>query len=110
MLNLFPSRTTLRDERFQLSLLVMATGLVLTLQNPEARESAGELLSRVDLPDVAQVMDMRPQTPPPWLEGDQSTSRDDIENSAPTALLDRERARLATSRERPVRATTADAE
>lgn len=110
MLNPFPSRTTLRDERFQFSLLVMATGLVLTLQNPEARESAVELFSKVDVPDVAQVMDMRPQTPPPWLEGDQSTTQDDIESSAPTALLDRQNARLATSRERPVRATAADAE
>lgn len=59
------------DRRFSLSVLVAVTGLVLTLQNPQAQESAAELLSRVELPNLAQVFEMRPQTPPPGVEGDQ---------------------------------------
>jgi hypothetical protein len=63
--------STLGDQRFTFSALVFATGLVLTLQNPMARDSATDLFSRVDLSNLSQVFEMRPQTPPPAMEGDQ---------------------------------------
>jgi hypothetical protein len=61
------------DRRFPFSLLVLATGLVLTLQNPQARDSAAELLSRVDVSSLTQALEMQPRTPPPGVEGDQLT-------------------------------------
>lgn len=79
---------TLRDERFSLSLLVGVTGLVLTLQNPLARESASDLLSRVELPNLSQVLEMRPGTPPPAVEGDQLIP-DEIEDVQPLSTVER---------------------
>ncbi|MFO7955017.1 hypothetical protein [Thioalkalivibrio sp.] len=104
MLDLLRSRSTYRDQRFQFSLLVMATGFVLTVQNPEAQESAAELFSKVEFPDSAQVQDMRPQLPPPWMEGDQGAS-EDSESTPVVTLLERTDARSADPRERPTRVT-----
>lgn len=60
-----------RDHRFVLSVLVLATGLVLTLQNPRAVESVEALFSSPQLPEPTQVFEMRPQGPPPAAEFDQ---------------------------------------
>ena len=60
-----------KDDRFVLSLLVFATGLVLTLQNPLAQDSLSRLASSVEMPNFEHVFEMRPQTPPPAMEGDQ---------------------------------------
>ncbi len=103
MLDLLRSRSTYRDQRFQFSLLVLATGFVLTAQNPEAQESAAELFSKVEFPNFAQVQDMRPQLPPPWMEGDQLAS-EDAESTPVITLLERTDARSADPRERPTRA------
>ncbi|WP_018876358.1 MULTISPECIES: hypothetical protein [unclassified Thioalkalivibrio] len=104
MLDLLRSRSTYRDQRFQLSLLVLATGFVLTVQNPEAQESAAELFSKVEFPNLAQVQDMRPQLPPPWMEGDQFVS-EDSEATPVVPLLERTDARSPDPRERPTRST-----
>ncbi|WP_018140789.1 MULTISPECIES: hypothetical protein [unclassified Thioalkalivibrio] len=104
MLQLLRSRSTYSDQRFQFSLLVLATGIVLTLQNPQAQESAAELFSKVEFPNLAQVQDMRPQLPPPWMEGDQLVS-EDSESAPVVTLLERGDGRSADLRERPTRAT-----
>ncbi|AKJ95459.1 MULTISPECIES: hypothetical protein [Thioalkalivibrio] len=107
MLDLLRSRSTYSDQRFQFSLLVLATGFVLTLQNPQAQESAAELFSKVEFPNFAQVQDMRPQLPPPWMEGDQLVN-EDSESVPVVTLLEREDARSADPRERPTRAAGAE--
>lgn len=88
------------DQRFVLSALVLATGLVLTLQNPMARDSAAELVSRVQVPDLSQVFEMRPQTPPPMVEGDQLMS-EEIEDVQTPLVSDRDTARNSDLYRRP---------
>jgi hypothetical protein len=83
---------TLGDERFSLSALVCVTGLVLTLQNPLAQESAAELLSKVEFPNLTQVLEMRPQSPPPLVEADQLLT-DEGEEVRTIATTEREYAR-----------------
>jgi hypothetical protein len=83
---------TLGDERFSLSALVCATGLVLTLQNPLALESVAELLSGAEAPNPTQVLEMRPQTPPPVMEGDQLLT-DEGEDVQTIAVTGRDQAR-----------------
>lgn len=90
------------DQRFTLSLLVAVTGLALTLQNPQARDSAAELLSRVELPNPAQVLEMRPKTPPPGVEGDQLAT-DEGEEIQIITLIDRDEARSPDLRRSPER-------
>lgn len=107
MLDLLRSRSTYHDQRFQFSLLVLATGLVLTVQNPEAQESAAELFSKVEVPNLTQVQDMRPQLPPPGMEGDQTVT-EDSESTPIVTLLGREDARSADPRERPTRSSEAE--
>lgn len=107
MLDLLRSRSTYRDQRFQLSLLVLISGIVLTVQNPEAQESAAELFSKVEFPNLAQVQDMRPQLPPPWMDGDQVVS-DDSESTPIVPLLERTDARSVDPRERPTRAVSGE--
>lgn len=87
---------TLGDERFSLSALVVATGLALTLQNPLARESAAELISKVELSDLTQVLEMRPRTPPPVMDGDQLLT-DEGEELKAIAATEREHARSGES-------------
>ncbi|HSP00851.1 MAG TPA: hypothetical protein VLN90_05240, partial [Thioalkalivibrio sp.] len=72
--------------------LVGVTGLVLTLQNPQAQDSAAELISRMQLPDLSQVIEMRPQTPPPVLEGDQLI-QEEVEDVQLIVPVDREHSR-----------------
>jgi hypothetical protein len=81
-----------QDQRFSLSVLVAVTGLVLTLQNPQAQDSAAELISRVQLPDLTRVLEMRPQTPPPILEADQ-LMQEEAENVQLIVPVDREHSR-----------------
>ncbi|WP_018954320.1 hypothetical protein [Thioalkalivibrio sulfidiphilus] len=92
--------TLLGDQRFMLSALVLSTGLVLTLQNPMARDSAAELISRVQLPDISQVFEMRPQTPPPMVEGDQ-LANEEIEDVQIPVVSDRDTARNSELFRRP---------
>jgi hypothetical protein len=47
---MFRSKTATDDPSLGLGVLVLATGLVLTLQNPNAVDSASRLLSELDLP------------------------------------------------------------
>ncbi|WP_019625381.1 hypothetical protein [Thioalkalivibrio sp. ALJT] len=107
MFNLLRARSTYSDQRFQFSLLMLATGIVLTLQNPVAQESAMELFSKVEVPNFAQVQDMRPQLPPPWMEGDQLAS-EDTDSSPVVTVLEREGIRSADLRERPTREAAAE--
>jgi len=81
-----------QDQRFSLSVLVAVTGLVLTLQNPQAQDSAAELISRMQLPDFSQVLEMRPQTPPPVIEGDQLV-QEEIDEVQLIVPVDREHSR-----------------
>jgi|GEM_PF-2499954 len=81
-----------QDQRFSLSVLVGVTGLVLTLQNPQAQDSAAELISRMQLPDLSQVFEMRPQTPPPVLEADQLI-QEEVEDVQLIVPVDREHSR-----------------
>lgn len=91
-----------RDRQFTFSLLMLATGIVLVLQGPQVQESTAELLSSVEFPNPAQVMEMRPQTPPPWIEGDQALT-EEAEETRAIAILDRDEARSTRLRERPQR-------
>ncbi len=60
-----------REETFSaLSPLVLVTGLVLTLQNPLAVDSAREAIGLVDWQGMAQSLDFRPKGPPPGLDAD----------------------------------------
>ncbi|MFN2348426.1 MAG: hypothetical protein ABR558_02475 [Thioalkalivibrio sp.] len=81
-----------QDQRFSLSVLVGVTGLVLTLQNPQAQDSAAELISRMQLPDLTRVLEMRPQTPPPVLEADQLV-QEEVEDVQLFVPVDREHSR-----------------
>ncbi|WP_019624151.1 hypothetical protein [Thioalkalivibrio thiocyanoxidans] len=100
-----PLHTAQQQHPFILSLLVLATGFVLTMQNPQAQDATAELVSKVELPTLAQVMEMRPQSPPPGVEGDQLMSEEAEETQA-LIMLDRE-AQVTRSaselRERPQR-------
>jgi hypothetical protein len=70
------SKSTTRSPQFDLGPLVVATGLVLTLQNPAAVDSASQLFSRLDLPSPAHVLEWRPDSPPPWMDGDQMVTEE----------------------------------
>jgi hypothetical protein len=96
------STTTTRNPQFGLGLLVMATGLVLTLQNPAAVESASRLLSELDLPSPAHVLEWRPDSPPPWVDGDQMLAEETEELPMATAV-NRDAEPALDPRERPQR-------
>jgi hypothetical protein len=61
---MFRSKTTTDDPSMGLGVLVLATGLVLTLQNPNAVDSASRLLSELDLPSPARVLEVASGQPP----------------------------------------------
>lgn len=96
------SRSTTRTPQFELGLLVLATGLVLTLQNPAAVDSASRLLSEIDLPSPARILEWRPDSPPPWVDGDQLLSEEPEELPLSTAVSRDANAAL-DPRERPQR-------
>ncbi len=81
---------------------MLVTGLVLTLQAPEARDSAARLLSELDLPNPAHVLEWRPDSPPPWLDGDQFTA-EEIEDTPVLANASRDPEALSDPRQRPER-------
>lgn len=90
------------DRVFELGLLVIATGLVLTMQNPVAVDSASRLLSELELPSPARVLEWRPDGPPPWVDGDQMPTEEAEDLPAVTAVS-RDPESLSDPRERPRR-------
>lgn len=99
---LLRSTTRSDDRAFELGLLVIATGFVLTLQNPAAVDSASRLLSQLELPSPAQVLEWRPDGPPPWMDGDQMLAEETEELPTVTAAS-RDPEPLLDPRERPQR-------
>lgn len=96
------SKTTTDDPSLGLGVLVLATGLVLTLQNPNAVDSASRLLSELDLPSPALVLEWRPDSPPPWVDGDQMLM-DDVEEVPAITAANRDAEPVTDPRERPRR-------
>lgn len=82
--------------------LMLVTGLVLTLQNPDARDSASRLLSELDLPNPSNVLEWRPDSPPPWLDGDSFTG-EEAEDTPALAAISRDPEVLGDPRQRPER-------
>ncbi|AHK79119.1 hypothetical protein M911_08075 [Ectothiorhodospira haloalkaliphila] len=104
MLDRILARHSIDRQQFQLGALVLFTGLVLTLQNPDARDSAAELISHVEMPSLSNIMEMRPSGPPPWMDSDQFLMEDAEEIQPALATLDRDQAVPAGDlRERPQR-------
>ncbi|MGM0553470.1 MAG: hypothetical protein ACQETK_06690 [Pseudomonadota bacterium] len=91
-----------RDHQFTFSLLMFASGVVLVLQGPQVQDSTAELLSSIEYSSPTQVMEMRPQSPPPSIEGDQALTEEPDEAQT-IAILDRDEARTTRLRERPQR-------
>jgi len=98
----FRSKTTTNDPSMGLGALVLATGLVLTLQNPNAVDSASRLLSELDLPSPARVLEWRPDSPPPWVDGDQMLM-DEVEEAPSVTAVIRNPEPGLDPRERPQR-------
>jgi len=96
----FHAASGLHPARF--GALMLVTGLVLTLQNPEARDSATRLLSELDLPNPSNVLEWRPDSPPPWLDGDQFTG-EETEHTPALANIRRDPEALGDPRRRPER-------
>jgi hypothetical protein len=96
------TRTTpgLHPARF--GALMLVTGLVLTLQNPEARDSAARLLAELDLSNPAGALEWRPSSPPPWLDGD-TVLREEVEETPTLANIRRDPKALSDPRQRPER-------
>ena len=82
--------------------LILATGLVFSLQNPAAVDSASRLLSTLDIPSPAQVFEWRPDGPPPWVDGDQMLT-EEVEDLPAEISLTRDNERALDPRERPLR-------
>jgi hypothetical protein len=99
---MFRSKTTTNDPSLGLGVLVLATGLVLTLQNPNAVDSASRLLSELDLPSPARVLEWRPDSPPPWVDGDQMLM-DEVEEGPAVTAVSRDPEPELDPRERPQR-------
>ncbi|WP_043740744.1 hypothetical protein [Thioalkalivibrio nitratireducens] len=89
------------DQRATLTMLFALTGLVLTLQHPDALEAPAQLVSKLDFPTPAHVMELRPESPPPWMDGDQMMA-DEAEDLPAIATVGRETP-PADLRERPQR-------
>ncbi|TVP92737.1 MAG: hypothetical protein EA347_01440 [Thioalkalivibrio sp.] len=96
------SKSTTRNPQFELGLLVLATGLVITLQNPAAMDSASQLISEMDLPSPAHILEWRPDGPPPWMDGDQMMT-EEIEEVPALTTLSRDGEPVVDPRERPQR-------
>lgn len=88
--------------RFAVNWLFALAGLALVLQNPQAQESAAALTAQLDLPSVEQVVQFRPQNPPPGVEGDQA-SADEGPEFQPAPQSTRETVTTRNLRERPTR-------
>lgn len=99
---MFRSKTTTNDPSLGLGVLVLATGLVLTLQNPNAVDSASRLISELDLPSPARVLEWRPDSPPPWMDGDQMLM-DEVEEGPAVTAVSRDPEPGLDPRERPQR-------
>lgn len=95
-------QSSTRNPQFQLSALVLATGLVMTLQNPAAVDSASRLLSEIDLPSPARVLEWRPDSPPPWMDGDQMLA-EEVEEVPLNTAITRDPEPASDPRERPQR-------
>ena len=99
---MFRSKTTTNDPSLGLGILVLATGLVFTLQNSHAVDSASRLLSGLDLPSPARVLEWRPDSPPPWVDGDQ-VLMDEVEEGPSVTAVSRDPEPGLDPRERPQR-------
>jgi hypothetical protein len=75
---------------------------VLTLRNPNAVDSTSRLLSKLDLPSPAFVLEVRPDGPPPWVDGDQILS-DDMEEAPAITAVNRDAEPGMDPREQPQR-------
>lgn len=87
--------------------LVLVTGLLLTLQNPLALESAQEAISLVKTSGWMHSMELRPGNPPPWLDAE-SLAAEEPEVLVVHGLENREMTRDLDLRARPQRLTPAE--
>lgn len=96
-------QTASSDGRFPVSLLFAITGFALVLQNPQAQETAVELISNAEMPNLERIVEFRPQTPPPGVESDQVAS-DEGPDLRTVPVMEREVVvRSGSLRERPSR-------
>ncbi len=63
--------TTRDRQRSTLPMLLGLTAVVLTMQSPLHTDTVGLTLPQLEFPTPSQIMEMRPGTPPPWMEGEQ---------------------------------------
>lgn len=96
------SETLRHDQPLMVSLLFALTALVLTLQNPDALDAPVQLVSDLNFPTPAHAMEMRPQGPPPWMDGDQMLS-EEAEELPVLGIHGRETPAPAEIRQRPER-------
>lgn len=92
--------TTGLDPRVGFGLLTMATALLLVTHPPKIPELDSSALALGGPAMTEQVMEWRPQGPPPWGDVDQF-SPDEVEESSALASGDRARDEGSTSRARP---------
>jgi hypothetical protein len=92
-----------RDQRqFSLASLFTLTALVLVLQTPGTLDAPSQLVSDLDFPTPARVLELRPEGPPPWVDADQMLS-EEAEEVPPLPVAHREDAAQLDPRERPQR-------
>lgn len=97
-----------RQDTFStLSPLVLVTGLVLTLQNPLAVDSAREAIGLVDWQGMVQSLDLRPKGPPPGLGAD-TVMTEETEALPDVVWGTRDTLRSDDLRARPNRITSAE--
>lgn len=97
-----------RDEALStLSPLVLVTGLMLTLQNPLAVDSAREAIGLVDWQGMVQSLDLRPNGSPPGLDSDTMIS-EEVEVRPDHVFGSRDTPRSEDLRVRPQRSNAAE--
>lgn len=65
--------TTRNQQQAVIPMLLGLTAVVLTLQSPMHTDAPGLSFPQLEFPTPSQILEMRPNTPPPGVSGDQLT-------------------------------------
>jgi len=65
------SQMTRDEQRATVPMLLGLTAVLLTMQSPFHPDAPEISFPQLEFPTPSQVMEMRPGTPPPWVDGDQ---------------------------------------
>jgi hypothetical protein len=81
-----PTQATRDEQPATVPMLLGLTVVVLTMQSPLHNDAPGLSFPQLEFPTPSQVMEMRPDSPPPWADGDQLVMDEPDQTSVVTGV------------------------